>query len=165
MPTLVRQPNGLLAVFSSNPDDFIAGDMTPAEYVRWRADAVAKDAARAVEMAERRAVEALDALPAGDTARFEAAIDRVETAHGKARAKRRRREMSTAPPAQPPPPTRKAKPLAALPLTPDALKAIGLRAARVIAAVDNGTPVDPDDTTALAYEVIALLAEHGRMRR
>lgn len=41
---IIRQPDGLFAVFSSNVDAFIIIDATPEELVEWRAEEAAKRA-------------------------------------------------------------------------------------------------------------------------
>ena len=41
---IIRQPDGLLAVFSSITDSFIVVDATPDELVEWRAEAAAEKA-------------------------------------------------------------------------------------------------------------------------
>ena len=41
---IIRQPDGRLAVFSSNTDTFIVADATPEELIEWRAEQAAQAA-------------------------------------------------------------------------------------------------------------------------
>lgn len=43
---IIQQPDGKLAVFSTNTDTFIIVDATPEEIIEWRAEQAAEDARR-----------------------------------------------------------------------------------------------------------------------
>lgn len=57
---IIRQPDGELAVFSSNTDTFIIVDATPEELIEWRAEEAAE---RAREQTRRE----LDKVLAGES--------------------------------------------------------------------------------------------------
>ena len=59
---IIKQPDGLLAVFSSIVDGFIVVDATPEEILDWRAEQAANDARRATQ-------RELDAVLADDPRR------------------------------------------------------------------------------------------------
>lgn len=47
---IIKQPDGLLAVFSSNTDTFIVVDATPDELIEWRAEQAAESAREEARM-------------------------------------------------------------------------------------------------------------------
>jgi hypothetical protein len=96
MPSrVVRQPNGLLAVFSTVVDDFTRMDLTESEALRWarehmgRADAEAK-VRRGLDDENPWTGERGDGL-----SRWRDALETVRAVHGEARAGRRRRAGET----------------------------------------------------------------------
>ena len=56
---IIKQPNGLLAVFESITETFILTDATPEEIVKWRAE-------EAAETARERTLAELEHVLAGD---------------------------------------------------------------------------------------------------
>ena len=80
---LVRQPNGLLAMFSDIVDDFTAYDMTDEEAFIECRDKGGVDVAR-------QKIQRANEHPE----RFDDEIETIELIHGKAEAEKRRKELS-----------------------------------------------------------------------
>lgn len=90
---VVRQPNGLYAVFSSIVDDFVVLDCTPAEVVSY----FQNEARRQARKDAREAIQRADDRQDGDRRTWDDCLGTIRAVHGKARAAERRRMIDPAP--------------------------------------------------------------------